>query len=205
MPTLYRRRCCEETILLQKEYQTMERTLDQVDVVLKAKTFESLLNLINTECSYDEYVQKILGIIQNALTCEAGSIFELDSKQKTLAIRAATGQGQDQLATVIVPLGKGVVGHVAETMTPVLVNNVFDNTMHMKAISNLTGLQVNSLIATPLLIRGQVYGVIELLNKNENKSFEESDLEFLSSLAQIVSKLLEVRMVLNWASNQAAA
>lgn len=185
--------------------ETMADTIDHIDVALKARTFESLLNLINVECSYDEYVQKILDIIQQALVCEAGSIFELNHHQKTLSIRAATGQGRDQLATVIVPLGKGVVGHVAEAMTPVMVNDVFDNTMHMKAISNLTGLQVHSLIATPLLMRGHVYGVIELLNKREVKNFEESDLEFLSTLTQIVSKLLEVRMVINWASNQAVA
>ena len=59
------------------------------------------------------------------------------------------------------------------------------------------------MIAVPILIRGRVYGVLELLNRIGENSFTEGDLEILVYICEMAAKFIEIRMMIQWAGKMA--
>ena len=183
----------------------LDDILDQTSVVsalAKARAFEAFLMSMAKDTRFQDFVREILLAIGEVVKSEAGSIIELNHESKNLFFRAAYGSGSDRVHSIVIPLGKGIVGHVAESKTPMVVNEVAHDGKHLKAISEATGFTARSLIAIPMIIRGRVYGVLELLNK-VGGDYTEEDQDLLVSLANGAAKAIEVRLMLAW-SLQAA-
>ena len=170
--------------------------------VSKATALEGFLNLVNRDIKFSEFVREILLIIMQAIRSEAGSIFELDRANKSLFFRAVIGQSSDQVQHFIIPMGQGVVGHVAESKQPLVVQNIEENKIHLKSIQNVVGFETRNLVAVPILVRGQLYGVLELLNRLGEEAYTPADIELLTCLCNMASKIIEIRMTVAWALKQ---
>ena len=114
-----------------------------------------------------------------------GSLALVDRTREGVIFQLAyDSQGRElkKLKNFLMPLGAGIVGLVAQTGVPQIVNNVQAEPTWSPLADRLTGFQTKNLMAVPLLSNGQILGVIEILNKQEG-DFEESDLQLLSIIA----------------------
>lgn len=168
------------------------------DSSIKLTALEGLLKLTTCDYRFDEYIRELLMIVLAAIKSESGSILELNPKKKTLFFRAALGPGADKISSVEIPIGHGIVGQVAQTGLPILVSNAPENKDHLKSVAGLSSVHPKNLIAAPIFVRGKLYGVVELLNKVGETDFNHSDLDQLKYLAKMASKVIEVRMMINW-------
>jgi GAF domain-containing protein len=160
---------------------------------------EAFLEVLTRDGRFVDFTREILRVLLKALPCEAGSIFELDHRNQTLFFRAVEGQSADRVHGFVIPFGQGVVGHVAESRQPMVVNSVESEKRHLKSISDAAGFPVRNLLAVPLMIRGRVFGVVEWLNRLGEASFLPPDVELAQSLALQASRAIEVRLMLAWA------
>ena len=80
-----------------------------------------------------------------------------------------------------VPVGSGLIGSVAETKKSCLISDGLLDARIPEFSEEI--LQVRTMILVPLKIRDDVLGVLALANKNDEKSFNETDLNLLESLA----------------------
>jgi GAF domain-containing protein len=99
-------------------------------------------------------------------------------------------------------MGQGIVGHVAESKQPLIVSNVSENRNHLKAIEKAVGFETRNLVAIPIIVRGQVFAVLELLNRQGEDNYSEEDLEVLKYLCETAGKTIEIRMMIAWAARQ---
>ncbi|HLE00282.1 MAG TPA: GAF domain-containing protein [Bdellovibrionota bacterium] len=164
----------------------------------KLSVLESLIRLITRDCSFNDFVRESLVSIMRVIKCEAGSIFEIDYQANTLFFRSCVGQSSDSLPKFIIPLGQGIAGHVAESRQPLAVNDLKASEVHLKTIQDAVGFETRNLLAVPILIRGQVYGVLELLNRVGEDSFSSSDTELLNYFSDMLAKAFEARMMIAW-------
>ncbi len=167
--------------------------------VSKLAALEQFLVLMVKDCRFDDFMRELLLVFMKVVRSEAGSIFELDRENRQLFFRAIVGTSSDKLDQFTVPLGKGIVGHVAESRQPLVVANVEENRVHLKAIQDAVGFEARNLVAIPIMIRGEVYGVLELLNRVGEENFSSADVELLSSLCEAAAKIIEVRLMIAWA------
>lgn len=94
-------------------------------------------------------------------------------------------------------MGYGVIGWVAQNGKPTLVDDVRKDPRFYRGIDQTTGLVTINVVAVPLMIKRQVIGVLELLNKTEGK-FSEEDLNVAETLAQWAALAIEnARLVTN--------
>jgi GAF domain-containing protein len=100
----------------------------------------------------------------------------------------------------VIPLGQGIVGYVAESRQPILVANVEENRRYLRAIQDAVGFEARNLVALPIVIRGRVYGVVELLNRVGEENYTPTDLEVLSGICELAGKAIEIRLMLGWAA-----
>lgn len=182
-----------------------------LNVAAKTGIMEAVFDLMVQDETFEGFTRSLLLIGMRAIHSEAGTIFEVDHVNENFFFRASVGQSSDQVGGFTIPLGSGVVGYVADSRQPALVPDVTVNDKHLKSIDNSVTFKARNLIAAPIVIRGQIYGVIELLNRSGEKTYSQADVDLLQWFAGICAKAIEVRLMLAWAlqsdarKNKAAA
>lgn len=112
---------------------------------------------------------------------EAGSILLVDRKSGQLHFEAATNlQG---VHSIVVPMEGSVAGQVVQTGKPLVVPDVGrDSRSAYRQTDKQSGFVTRSIMAVPLIVRGNVIGVLEAMNKREGSEFTDEDLELLTVL-----------------------
>jgi signal transduction histidine kinase len=77
----------------------------------------------------------------------------------------------------------GLAGWVLAHNEPVMIADVREDERFFESISSGVGYEVRSLICIPLVAKGEVIGVIQVLNKATGDFFDKDDLSLLSSFA----------------------
>lgn len=171
----------------------------------KFSLLESFINQLTRDQGFPDFVRELLLAIMKVVKCEAGSLLELDHQRNSLFFRAVVGTSADRVATFVIPMGQGVVGHVAEARRPLAVSNAAENELHIKAIQDAVGFEARNLVAVPIVIRGRVYGVLELLNRIGEPCFGAADVELLTYACDMASKIIEARLMIAWATRRGEA
>jgi HD-GYP domain-containing protein (c-di-GMP phosphodiesterase class II) len=120
---------------------------------------------------------------------ETSSIWELDEERGDLFFRVVRGRAAEDIRTLRVPLGEGIVGIVAQTAKAEVVHHVADDPRwHGDPAS---AFHTRAILAVPLLARGAVIGVLQLLNPVERESFTDDDLWSMEQFAAILAPPLQ--------------
>ncbi|MCX5893468.1 MAG: sensor domain-containing diguanylate cyclase, partial [Deltaproteobacteria bacterium] len=78
-------------------------------------------------------------------------------------------------------------GAVAQTGQPIFIPDVDQDQRFSARVDTITGFATRSIIALPLVVRGEVIGVFEVVNVEDEKFFREKYLPHLSILADYVA------------------
>ncbi|MEN9723452.1 MAG: hypothetical protein RJB38_1438 [Pseudomonadota bacterium] len=162
-------------------------------------TAENLLSLLIKNQSFADFMREVLLSFLKAIKCEAGSILEADPDKKFLFFRASSGQSSDRLSDFVIPWGTGIVGHVAESRRPLLLQDTQKDPRYLRAVSSTVGFEGRNLMATPVVVRDRVFCVIELFNRVGKPTFDEQDLELMIQLSEMAGKAIEARLMINGA------
>ncbi|MBI4409255.1 MAG: GAF domain-containing protein [Gemmatimonadetes bacterium] len=135
----------------------------------------------NLTIDIEQLLPRILDLVVETLEAEAGSIWVADGQ--VVRCRAALGPVADQLTGLELPRGAGIIGQVIEERTSALVPDVHADDRFLPQIDQATGFTTRSLVAVPLVTRGEAVGAIEVINDRSGANFQEDDLLFLEALA----------------------
>ncbi|NJK82055.1 MAG: GAF domain-containing sensor histidine kinase [Chloroflexaceae bacterium] len=106
------------------------------------------------------------------------SIFLFDRQRNELVIDMP-----EQNRTLRMPADRGIAGWVAIHGVPQIVNDVEQDPRWYETISIESNFQTRSLVCVPIRVRNKTIGVMQLLNKRGNVSFDDKDVQLLSALA----------------------
>lgn len=164
----------------------------------KLIVYELSVPLLLKDKTFSEFSRDLLLAIMKAFRCEAGSILELNSEKNVFFFRACVGQISDQLPNFEVPVTSGIVGQVAQSRKPVMVNDLTENEFHLQTLTRSLGFEARNMIALPIFVRGRFYGVVELINRvgSQSESFTQSDLDVGQAATHVISQILELRFML---------
>ncbi len=159
---------------------------------------EKLFELVVCERSFDDLAESALVAMMAAVRAQAGSLLEFDQDRQDFFFRANLGGASppETLKAFRVPVGKGIVGHVAESKQALLLRDLENDQLQMRAISASVGFEAKTCMAAPILVGGQLYGVIEFFNKSDGTLFEEQDMRVLECGVRMIAKVLEVRFLM---------
>lgn len=145
-------------------------------------------------------------IIENAsdlLGAEASSLFIIDNETQQLIMEMSSNLNDEQSTHVRVPLGKGVIGYVAQTGESVIVNDARSDKRHFSGVDRAIQFTTRSLLAVPLRSRTinlgsrrgemteQIIGGLEAINK-KGGTFDELDVALLETFANQAATMLQV-------------
>lgn len=133
--------------------------------------------------------QKLYDVIQ-VIDTEDGSIAQFDPESNELVFRIVYGRLQQQLTGHRISSKEGVAGWVINNGGPVIVNNPRQDWRFSPAVDTEFAFLTQSILCVPMLLEGDIYGIIELINKRDG-DFKEYDATLLSLLGHIGAMALK--------------
>lgn len=135
-----------------------------------------------------ELLNKILDMIVKLMKVEICSIMKVDKKRK-LKIVASRGLPKRIVEKSIIGIGESIAGWVAQQGEPLLVQNIEQD----KRFSKISKKRytTKSLLSMPLRGSEGIIGVLNVNNKLNGISFNETDLETITLLGNQIAIALE--------------
>ena len=153
--------------------------------------FELLADLgamIAGEVELDDLLATFASRVSRALGAERTTLWLIDGATGDIRSRVAT---LPELPELRVPPGHGVVGHVAATGELVNIRDAAsDPRWGGQQLAQQIGYRPTTMLTAPIVRRGQVRGVLQVLDKHDG-SFSERDEEFIRVLAEQIGRALD--------------
>lgn len=155
---------------------------------------EHLLDVVRgvaTAPDIDSFLQTIINEAIELTDSELASILEYDETSGELRFLAMHWVERELLRPVSVPLEGSAAGWVYRRGQPLMIQDVKVDKRHFKVVDHVTKHQTHSLVAVPLMVRGEMVGVLEALNKKDGAHYTEDDLAILETLAALAAQAMQ--------------
>ncbi len=145
---------------------------------------------ITSTLDLDQILNTLTSKVKDLLGVEACSIALVEQETGDLIFKVASGGGAQTVIGQRVPVGQGIVGAAAQTARPVNVPDVWtDERFFADFDQEQDSFVSRSILAVPMISRGQVVGVVEGLNKPGG--FDHEDERLLSALANLAASIVD--------------
>jgi len=150
-----------------------------------AKTLTSTLDL-------KEVLNKIMELIAEIFPNSdyAGSLLMLDEEKEELYFAVAVGEASQKLKDVRLKLGEGIAGWVAKNGQALITEDAYQDPRFARWVDELTGFKTRAVACMPLISKGKVLGVIELVGR-EPRRIKEQELQLLGALTDFAAIAIE--------------
>jgi RND family efflux transporter MFP subunit len=163
---------------IEEERHTQLATLERLTALYDlGRTFTSTLEL-------EELLPIVAGKIRDILGGRACNLWLIDSAAGVLKLARQAGEDPTVREGAREKLGSGLLGEVAHTGNPRLVESPAEEASYAARVKAGGGFAIHSVICAPLRKEDEVIGVVELVNKLDGSAFDENDLFFLSSVSE---------------------
>jgi len=170
--------------------------LSKIDV----NKFHTLIE-INASLNSDyKDVHGLLSQIMESATrlsqADASSLLLMDKEKKELYFEVALGEKGSEVKKYTVKIGEGIAGWVAQKNKSLIVNDAANDKRHLRNIGEEINFTCKTIMAVPMHVKGECIGVLEVINKNDNGTFTQEDVEWLEIFAnQAALALINVRHI----------
>jgi Nif-specific regulatory protein len=142
---------------------------------------------INSTLDLQNVLQAIAESAAQVLDAQASSVMLLDRPRRKLVFKATVGAIARKLRGQEFDAHLGIAGRVTQTGEPEIARDAHLDPAFYSAFDEETSFRTRGLAAAPLRHRDRVIGVVEVLNKNNDKPFSARDLEILRVFANLAA------------------
>lgn len=167
----------QENERLRRGYASLTRRL------IGLRMLQHITQELVSELDVDLLLKRILRSAINSVEGIAGSLLLLDPGGQELIFTVVEGGGGIALKGQRMSKDRGLAGWVVTHNEPAIVADVHEDERFFDKIPEGVDFEVRSQICVPLVNRGQVIGVIQVLNKSQGNRFDDDDLDLLTSFA----------------------
>lgn len=138
---------------------------------------------LNSTLDLDILLQSIINVATQLTDTEAASILLLDEKKEVLYFQAVAGEKQGQIESMTVPLDSSIAGWIVKSGEPVVIYDLHQDERHFSEVDRLTNFETRSILGVPLMVKENIIGAIEVINKHNDGGFTGGDSQTLTTLA----------------------
>lgn len=161
----------------------LEKAIDRLRILYK------ISRCLTTVLNPDDVIKMIVEKSVSIMKAKTGSLMLLDKEKGELYIKYAIGIDPEIVEKTRVKLGESISGWVAKEGKPVIVKDI-ETDERFKRMSK-SHYETKSLISSPVIVKGEVVGVLNVNNKVDGTEFTEDELELLNTLAGQTAVSLE--------------
>lgn len=155
------------------------------------KQFQEISALLNSSLQPEEIKKRAIEAATLLMDAEAGSLLLLDDSTDELYFEVAHGEKGAAVQAVRLKLGQGIAGHVAQTGVPLIVHDVQKDPRFFRGADRRSGFTTRNMMCTPVKVRAKLIGVLQVINRKNERPFHEDDLQTFVALAHQVGIAIE--------------
>ena len=137
----------------------------------------------------DELLALIIREATSAMGTDVCSLYLLTSRGRELLLTATNGLNETMVGKVVMRVGEGITGWVAETRRPAVVADV-SKEPHWKWVPGLDEDRFHSMLSVPIESGPRLIGVLNVQTAQQ-RDFDLGDIDFLRAIAGQVAGILE--------------
>jgi diguanylate cyclase (GGDEF)-like protein len=160
-------------------------------------SLEALAREVGEACEPDALcrnAEAMRGLLARAVMTapsEAAALLLLDRAGRELVFRASRTIQPGMIDGMRLPTDRGIAGWVARHRQAVRLDDVASDPRHFSAVGEQTGLAPRTMICVPMISKGTLRGVIQVLNKVDGSTFTEAELSLAQTLADHAAIAIE--------------
>lgn len=172
-------------VRVRDEAQTARRRQEHLELLYEVgRELASTLDL-------DDLLYDTIRLVAEVMNAEAGTVMILDPVTNELVFQIAHGEKRDELSQLRLSTEQGVAGWVFQHGEPTIVNDPARDPRFADHVDKQTGYTTRNILCAPLNVKGRTIGVLQVLNKQNERGFDERDVELLLPLAGEAAIALE--------------
>ena len=137
-----------------------------------------------SEESQAALLRSIVDVARAIFAAKAASIMLLDEETGELVFEAVSGEGSEALVGSSFPANKGMAGWVATAAQPLILDDIGGDPRFSEEVAESTGYVPRALMAVPLIGDEDVLGVLSVLDRSDEGTFELAQMELLELFAR---------------------
>lgn len=149
-------------------------------------SFREIVDAVRLTIDRKELLSVILKLATESTRAERGSIMLL-TDERMLRVEIAKGMDEEVIRKIRVPMGEGISGHVALSGKPLLISGKARTEEFSRPMERS---DVKSAMCVPLVVNGEIIGVINVSSSESTHVFTNEDLRFLTSLAALAAEVI---------------
>lgn len=149
---------------------------------------------LNAASPDERLVDLIVRTAARAIPSPEGALFLVDFDRRVLTFDTVIGTTAATVLGTTIPLGHGIAGLVAVSGQPLAVADAQRDPRHARDVAERSRYFPTSIVAVPVVSRdGLVVGVLELLDRQGQPTYDLADIELLGFFASQLAIVLEQR------------
>ncbi len=179
-------------ILVADSASTAERERAEAEARLQSRlqAIAGIGRLVNSSLDRDQLLVEILRWAESEIDAEASSLLTMDPDGEHLRFEVALGDKAETLQDITLRVGEGIAGTAAQTREPIVAQDVQDDERWSPDVAYAIDYETRSILCVPMMLRDEVIGVIEVLNKRGGP-FTEYDVQLLQVIGHLSALFIE--------------
>jgi signal transduction histidine kinase len=161
------------------------------DQIIRLERLLEVTRNLSAALDLDPFLKTVISEACELTESETASILEYDEASHELAFLAAPWHYQDALRGVRVPLKGSAAGAAYRDGRPLHIPNTASDPRHFSALDFASAFETRSILAVPLRVKGQPFGVLEAVNKIGDAHYTEEDITILETLASLAALAIQ--------------
>ena len=188
----------DEDVRLAKELAgTLGHSIVKMQSEIIEEKIQATSHAIHTASSLQEILIELRMPILQLFECKMVTIYAVDKAKNEIYSQVRPGDTLEEIRLPISP--KSIAGCVAVEKRPVNIKNVNDQVELVKyhpelafdkSWDSLSGEQAKSMLVCPLIHEGELMGVLQLVNKQNEEPFNVNDEKCILAIGQSLSLAL---------------
>jgi len=144
-------------------------------------TLHRIVHAVNKAPNLQEALGLIVHLVKDSIGCDVCSIYLTDADSRANVLMATDGLRSEAVGKVRLPVGRGLVGLVAERAEPVNVADAPSHPRYVK-ITDTGETQYRGFLGVPIIQNRRVLGVL-VVRQADTREFRDDEVTFLFTLA----------------------
>ena len=145
------------------------------------ETLHRIVKEVNAAPDLEKALGVIVTMVKQSIACDVCSVYLTDPEARTHTLAATNGLRQEAVGKVALPLGRGLVGLVAERSEPFNVSDAISHPRYMR-ITETGETQYRGFLGVPIIQNRKVLGVL-VVRQEASREFVDDEVTFLFTLA----------------------
>lgn len=146
--------------------------------------------LINSSLDTSSVLNQVIDTVIQLTGAERGYIMLTNKQTGALEFRVARGIDREQLSREEFTVSNTIINEVFSTGQPVLTDNARADPRY-QSMESIVGYQLRSILAVPLIVRGETIGAVYCDNRALSAVFKDSELNLLTAFANQAAVAIE--------------